>query len=67
MRDIPYYWRLSGFYLFYFALLGTLVPYWALYLPMPICFFLVAVEFVRYLIGIDSYYSYDLSEVKDSV
>jgi len=32
VRDIPYYWRLSGFYLFYFALLGTLVPYWALYL-----------------------------------
>lgn len=32
MRDIPYYWRLSGFYFFYFALLGTLVPYWALYL-----------------------------------
>ncbi|MDA1107915.1 MAG: MFS transporter [Proteobacteria bacterium] len=26
------YWRLSGFYLFYFAVLGTLVPYWALYL-----------------------------------
>lgn len=32
MGAIPYYWRLSGFYLFYFALLGTLVPYWALYL-----------------------------------
>ncbi len=29
---IPYYWRLSSFYLFYFALLGTLVPYWSLYL-----------------------------------
>lgn len=29
---IPYYWRLSSFYLFYFALLGTLVPYWGLYL-----------------------------------
>ncbi len=26
------YWRLSGFYLFYFASLGTLVPYWSLYL-----------------------------------
>lgn len=26
------YWRLSGFYLFYFAVLGTLVPYWGLYL-----------------------------------
>ncbi|MEX1670784.1 MFS transporter [Zhongshania guokunii] len=26
------YWRLSGFYFFYFALLGTWVPYWSLYL-----------------------------------
>ena len=29
---MPYYWRLSGFYFFYFGLLGTLVPYWSLYL-----------------------------------
>ena len=28
---IPY-WRLSGFYFFYFASLGVLVPYWGLYL-----------------------------------
>lgn len=26
------YWRLSGFYFFYFASLGALVPYWNLYL-----------------------------------
>lgn len=26
------YWRLSGFYLFYFAALGALWPYWGLYL-----------------------------------
>jgi PPP family 3-phenylpropionic acid transporter len=26
------YWRLSGFYFFYFALLGSYVPYWTLYL-----------------------------------
>ena len=26
------YWRLSAFYLFYFASLGALVPYWSLYL-----------------------------------
>ncbi|HEY0722047.1 MAG TPA: MFS transporter [Gammaproteobacteria bacterium] len=26
------YWRLSTFYLFYFASLGALVPYWSLYL-----------------------------------
>ena len=29
--NIPY-WRLSGFYFFYFAALGALVPYWGLYL-----------------------------------
>ncbi len=35
MRSSPStvpYWRLSGFYLFYFATLGALVPYWGLYL-----------------------------------
>jgi len=26
------YWRLSGFYFFYFASLGALIPYWSLYL-----------------------------------
>ncbi|WP_150048414.1 MULTISPECIES: MFS transporter [Methylomonas] len=26
------YWRLSGFYFFYFAALGTYLPYWGLYL-----------------------------------
>jgi len=26
------YWRLSGFYLFFFASLGALIPYWGLYL-----------------------------------
>lgn len=26
------YWRLSGFYLFYFAALGAFLPYWSLYL-----------------------------------
>ena len=26
------YWRLSGFYFFYFASLGALVPFWSLYL-----------------------------------
>lgn len=31
MQPMPY-WRLSGFYFFYFAVLGTLVPYWGLYL-----------------------------------
>ncbi len=31
LAGVPY-WRLSGFYFFYFALLGTWLPYWALYL-----------------------------------
>jgi PPP family 3-phenylpropionic acid transporter len=31
LRDMIY-WRLSGFYLFYFASLGALIPYWSLYL-----------------------------------
>ena len=30
-RKLPY-WRLSGFYFFYFAALGVFLPYWALYL-----------------------------------
>jgi len=29
--SVPY-WRLSGFYFFYFASLGALIPYWGLYL-----------------------------------
>jgi PPP family 3-phenylpropionic acid transporter len=31
MEAIPY-WRLSGFYLFYFGSLGAFLPYWGLYL-----------------------------------
>ncbi|SFK73358.1 MFS transporter [Methylophaga sulfidovorans] len=31
LSQLPY-WRLSGFYFFYFACLGILVPYWSLYL-----------------------------------
>ncbi len=30
-RGVPY-WRLSGFYFFYFASLGAFLPYWGLYL-----------------------------------
>ena len=30
-HELPY-WRLSSFYFFYFATLGALLPYWALYL-----------------------------------
>jgi TRAP-type C4-dicarboxylate transport system permease small subunit len=46
---------------------GIDMPYWTLFLPMPICFLLVTLELMRYLIGPHSYYSYDLGEVKDSV
>ncbi len=31
LSHIPY-WRLSGFYFFYFGSIGVLVPYWSLYL-----------------------------------
>jgi PPP family 3-phenylpropionic acid transporter len=31
MPNIPY-WRLSGFYFFYFAFVGALTPFWGLYL-----------------------------------
>jgi TRAP-type C4-dicarboxylate transport system permease small subunit len=33
------------------------IPTWLLYLPMPLSFFLVATEFVRYLLGFDTYYA----------
>ncbi len=32
VNDVTPYWRLSGFYFFYFASLGALIPYWSLYL-----------------------------------
>ena len=31
MDAVPY-WRLSGFYFFYFASLGAILPFWSLYL-----------------------------------
>lgn len=31
-ESAPPYWRLSSFYLFYFAALGAMIPYWGLYL-----------------------------------
>ena len=46
---------------------GVDMPYWTLFLPMPLCFLLVGLELLRYLIGPASYYSYDLGEVRDSV
>ncbi len=46
---------------------GIDIPYWILFTPMPICFFLVGLEFVRYLFTSASYYSYDLGEVRDDL
>lgn len=42
------------------------MPLWALYGPMPPCFLLVAMEFVRYLLGIDDMYA-DRTEVKEGM
>lgn len=38
------------------------IPAWILFVPMPICFAMCAVEFVRYLVGIDDMYSQTLLE-----
>lgn len=38
------------------------IPIWILFAPMPICFFMCALEFVRYLIGIDDMYSTAIQE-----
>ena len=44
---------------------GVDMPGWLLIAPMPPCFLLVAVEFFRYLIGIDDMYG-SRSDVKES-
>lgn len=46
---------------------GVDMPYWAQFLPMFIGFVFISLEFLMYLIGRRHYYSYDLSDVKDSV
>jgi C4-dicarboxylate transporter DctQ subunit len=33
------------------------IPIWILFVPMPLCFFMCSIEFIRYLIGIDDMYS----------
>lgn len=43
MKDVPY-WRLSGFYFFYFAFVGAMSPFWGLYLK--------SLEFSAFQIGI---------------
>jgi C4-dicarboxylate transporter, DctQ subunit len=42
------------------------MPLWTLLLPIPFCFVLVAIEFIRYLIGWDSMYG-ERTEIKDNV
>lgn len=42
------------------------IPLWVLIVPMPFSFTLVAIEFSRYLIGIDTMYS-DRTESRDGV
>lgn len=43
MKDVPY-WRLSGFYFFYFAFVGAMSPFWGLYLK--------SLEFSAFQIGL---------------
>lgn len=46
---------------------GVDIPLWLSFLPMPFSFALIAIEFLRYLFGPDTLYSYDLTEAKDSI
>ncbi|MGE0744187.1 MAG: TRAP transporter small permease [Rhodospirillales bacterium] len=46
---------------------GIDIALWLQYLPMPFGFAFIGLEFVPYLLGLRSYYSYDLGEVKDTV
>lgn len=63
-------------YLTYYALTGLIdaantgayetrtfdMPRWAIYLPITVGFFLSAIEWLRYLVGHDSLYAYDILE-----
>ena len=42
------------------------MPMWSLLLPLPLCFALVTIEFLRYLLGFDSMYG-DRTDVRDNV
>ena len=42
------------------------MPLWTLLLPIPFCFFLVAIEFGRYLIGLDNMYG-DRTDARENV
>jgi C4-dicarboxylate transporter, DctQ subunit len=41
------------------------MPLWALYAPIPLCFLLVGIEFLRFLLGFDSMYG-SRSDVRES-
>ena len=45
---------------------GEDMPLWTLLFPIPFCFFLVAIEFGRYLLGFDDMYG-DRTDVRDNV
>lgn len=45
---------------------GVDMPQWLLYLPMPLSFGLVAIEFGRYLVGLDDYYV-ERTDVKEAM
>ncbi|MGB0575750.1 MAG: TRAP transporter small permease [Alphaproteobacteria bacterium] len=38
------------------------IPIWILFVPMPFCFFMCAIEFCRFLVGIDDMYSQSIQE-----
>jgi TRAP-type C4-dicarboxylate transport system permease small subunit len=46
---------------------GIDMPYWLQFLPLPLCFALIGLEFSMFFAGLRSYYTYDLGEVKDGV
>jgi TRAP-type C4-dicarboxylate transport system permease small subunit len=46
---------------------GVDIPMWILFFPMPLSFGLIATEFLRYLFGPDTIYTYDLTNAKDSI
>lgn len=46
---------------------GVDIPMWILFVPMPVCFGIIAIEFARYLFTSDTIYTYDLTDAKDSI
>jgi C4-dicarboxylate transporter DctQ subunit len=38
------------------------IPIWILFVPMPLCFFMCVIEFLRYLVGFDDMYSQKIEE-----